>query len=85
MLNNEAKKRKIPDFFKCITTKEEWEAKKGEIKELFLREEYGFLPEKIVPTITEEQQYIGFAGKGDWKSLFFTFEKEGKSHTVRTE
>ena len=85
MLNKEAQKRKIPNFFDGITTKEKWEEKRNEIKELFLREEYGFLPEKITPTVTEEQQYIGFAGKGDWKSVFFTFEKEEKSHTVRTE
>ena len=28
MLNTEAKKRMIPDFFENINSKEEWEAKK---------------------------------------------------------
>ena len=85
MLNNEVKRRMIPDFFENIKSKEDWENKKEEIKNLILREEYGFLPEKITPEITTEKQYISFAGKGEWESVFFTFKKGEKSHTVRTE
>ena len=85
MLNTEIKKRGVPDFFENIKSKEDWENKKAEIKNLFLKEEYGFLPEKITPEIKKETQGINFAGKGHWESVFFTFEKDGKSHTVRTE
>ena len=85
MLKKYIEERKIPDFFKGIDTKEKWEEKREEIKSLILREEYGFLPEKITPEISIEKQGINFAGKADWESVFFTFEKDGKSHTVRTE
>ncbi len=85
MINKELLKRNIPHFFEGIDTKEKWEAKKYEIRDLFLKEEYGFLPEKIQPTISVEKREINFAGKADWESIFFTFEKNGKSHTVRTE
>ena len=85
MIQKELLKRNIPDFLKDIDTKEKWEAKREEIRDLFLREEYGFLPEKIVPKIEIEKQGINFAGKADWESVLFTFENNGKSHTVRTE
>ena len=85
MIEKELLKRNIPDFFKGIDTKERWENQRKKIKELFLKEEYGFLPEKIEPTIEIEKQGINFAGKAEWESVFFTFERNGKSHTVRTE
>lgn len=85
MLDIEVKKRGVPDFFENINSKEEWEAERTKIKNLILKEEYGFLPEKITPKIKTETQGINFAGKGHWESVFFTFEKDKKSHTVRTE
>lgn len=85
MLENEAKRRKLPNFFKDINTKEHWESKREEIKNLFLQEEYGFLPKKLTPEIKTEKQGVNFAGKAEWESVFFTFENNGKSHTVRTE
>lgn len=81
----EAEMRKIPNFFSNIKTKKDWENSKNEILDLFLKEEYGFLPEKIEPKITKEDVWVDFAGKGKWEKVFFTFEKEGKSHTVETE
>ncbi len=82
------KSRNIPDFFikngKRIDL-DAWETYKEEVKELFLTEEYGHLPEKLVPSVETEEQGVDFAGKGKWESVFFTFENNGKKHTVRTE
>ena len=89
MIDKELLKRNVPDFFvhngKKITTRQEWEEHRQYLKDLFLKEEYGFLPEKITPSVTVERQYVDFAGKAVWDSVFFTFEKDGRSHTVRTE
>ncbi len=89
MKNKNLTDRKIPDFFvlnqKSIQTLADWESLRPIIKEQLLREEYGFLPEKLTPKITTEKQWVDFAGKAVWESVFFTFEKNGKSHTVRTE
>ena len=82
----DALKRNIPDFFenqgKKITNVQEWESYRKSLKELFLAEEYGALPEKIVPSIRVEDEYISFAGKANWQKVYFTFERNGKSHTV---
>lgn len=78
------KSRNIPDFLKDVNL-DEWQARKDEIKELFLTEEYGHLPKKLVPSVTTEEQGVNFAGKGCWESVFFTFENNGKAHTVRAE
>lgn len=85
MIEKELLRRNIPNFFDGIDTKEKWEKEREKIKELFLKEEYGFLPEKIEPTIRTEKQGVNFAGKAEWESVFFTFEKNKKSHTVRAE
>ena len=82
----DALKRNIPDFFvnqgKKISNVQEWEKYRPTLKEQFLAEEYGALPEKIVPSIRVEDEYINFAGKAKWEKVYFTFEKNGKSHTV---
>ncbi len=89
MIKREIEKRQIPDFFvndgKKITSKDEWEKYRKKVLDLFLSEEYGYLPPKIEPTIRVEDQAIDFAGKAKWQSVFFTLEKDGKSHTVRAE
>lgn len=89
MINNELKRRNIPNFFvhngEEISTLEKWEAYRPILKDLFLNSEYGRMPEKIVPTIREEEQEINFAGKAVWKSVFFTFKNNGMEHTVRCE
>ena len=82
------KQRNIPNFLERngkVVDLAEWEIYKEEVKELFLTEEYGHLPKKLIPSITSEEQGVNFAGKGRWESVFFTFENNGKSHTVRTE
>ena len=84
----EALKRNIPDFFvnqgKKITSVEDWEKYRQSLKDLLLKEEYGFLPEKIEPSISVENEGVDFAGKAKWEKVYFTFEKNGKSHTVVT-
>ncbi len=85
MIKKELLKRSIPNFLDGIDTKEKWEESREKIRDLFLKEEYGHLPEKITPTIKVEEQEITFAGKARWESVFFTFEKNGKQHTVRAE
>ncbi len=79
------KDRQIPDFFTGLDTKEAWEEARDKIKGLFLKEEYGFLPKKIQPKISIEPQPINYAGKLKWESVLFTFENNGKEHTVRAE
>ena len=84
----DALKRKIPDFFvnqgKKITNLKDWENYREPLKNLILTEEYGPLPEKIEPSIKIEPDYVDFAGKAVWERVYFTFEKNGKSHTVVT-
>lgn len=81
-------KRNVPDFFvnhgKKITSVSEWESYRSTLKDLFLKEEYGYLPEKIEPSIKTEVDWVDFAGKAVWERVYFTLEKDGKSHTVVT-
>ena len=85
---NEIKRRSLPDFFvkdgRKISTLEQWNEKREELKQLFLREEYGYYPEKITPSVRVEKYHIGFAGKAEWENVYFTFENGGKSHTIKT-
>lgn len=79
-------KRNVPDFFvnqgKKITNLAEWENYRQNLKALFLKEEYGALPEKIEPSIRVVEDGVNFAGKAKWERVYFTFERNGKSHTV---
>ena len=85
MIEKELKKRHVPSFFEGITDKRAWEEKKNEIRELFLKHEYGFLPPPITPSVRVEENWVDFAGKGKWESVFLTFEGDKASHTVRTD
>lgn len=86
---NELKRRRVPNFLvkdgREIASVKEWEEIKPLVKELFLKEEYGYLPNKLVPSVKTEKCGIDFAGKAEWESVYFTLENEGKSHTVKTE
>ena len=81
--------RNIPDFFvsngEKINTLEKWEKYREYLKDLFLKEEYGYLPKKLTPQIRIEENEINFADKVKWESVYFTFENNGKSHTVKTD
>ena len=85
MIEKELEKRHVPSFFEGITDKRAWEDKKNEIRELFLKHEYGFLPPPITPSVRIEKNWVDFAGKGKWESVFLTFEGDKASHTVRTD
>ena len=85
-LENIIKERNIEKELRLENlTLENWESKREEIKNLFLKEVYGFLPKKLVPTIDKELCSVDFAGKASWESIYFTFENNGKTHKVKTE
>lgn len=85
---NELIKRNVPDFFyrngQPIKNLQDWESSRQYFKDLFLKEEYGPLPKKLEPSIKIEKDWVDFAGKAVWERVYFTFENEGKSHTVVT-
>ena len=87
-MNNKIE-RNIPNYFeldgKKITTLEQWDKKREILKDLFLREEYGYLPPKIEPKIEVKENDINFAGKAIWETINFTFENNGKTYTVKTD
>ena len=89
MIKNEIKKRKMPDFFEKngekIDTLEKWEKYRNEVRNLILNEEYGALPPKIVPSVEIENGPHGFGGKASWQKIYFTFQNEMGSHTVKTD
>ena len=89
-LNAELAKRNLPDLFSVngikITNKEEWERlARPYWKSLLLQEEYGAIPEILPFTISTERQWVDFAGKAIWDKVVFTFENEGKTHSVPTQ
>lgn len=85
-MNNELKRRQIPDFFgNSLSSVESWEKYKSTLLSLILDEEYGKAEGLPTPTIKIEEQGINFAGKAKWESIYFTFENEKGSHTVKTD
>ena len=80
MIEQALKKRQVPSFFSGNL--EKWQESKSAILNEILSKEYGFLPKKITPSIKTEINPINFAGKAKWEIVYFTFENEGKSHTV---
>ena len=89
MIKTELEKRNVPNFFeidgKKIDNVNAWEQYRPYLKDLFLSEEYGFLPPKIEPSIKIEDGELNFADKVTWQTISFTFENQGKSHTVKAE
>lgn len=89
-LNDLLKIRRLPDIFDVengvISNVEEWEslARPYWIKQL-LTEEYGQLPPVLTPTVTTTINPVDFAGKAVWQRVDFTFEYNGKKHTVPTQ
>ena len=92
MIREELMKRNIPDLFKIngetITTKEEWEdIGRPYWKNLLLQEEYGRFPKVLCPTIEVKKdrfEYRDFGGGVKWEEVIFTFENNGKKHSVST-
>ena len=83
---NELKRRNVPDFFgDSLSSKEKWEAYKPSLFSLILDEEYGIFNGLPKPTLKIEPQGVNFAGKAHWESVYFTFENENGSHTVKTD
>lgn len=89
MINKELEKRHVPGFFtangKKIDSSSDWEAYRDSLFTLILDEEYGIIDKKIAPTVKIEGGGHSFGGKAAWESIYFTFENDGKSHTVKTD
>lgn len=83
---NELKRRSVPDFFgDSLSSVEKWEAYKPSLFSLILDEEYGTFEGLPKPTVKIEPQGVNFAGKAHWESIYFAFENEYGSHTVKTD
>ena len=91
-LYNELQKRNLPDIFynfeseQRITGLEEWKKimRPFWIKQL-CKEEYGQCPPVVEPSITTKRNVVNFAGKAIWEEVTFTFEHNGKTHSVPTQ
>ncbi len=85
-MKNELKRRQVPNFFgNSLSSIEKWEAYKPTLLSLILNEEYGKFEKLSAPTVKIEEQGIDFAGKAKWESIYFTFENEKGTHTVKTD
>ena len=91
VLNNELKKRDLPDLLKLpngtvVKTKNDWEnfARPYWIN-LLLQEEYGKLPKYVKPTTNIIRNGVDFAGKGTWDEVIFTFDVNNEKHVVPTQ
>ena len=81
VLNEKIKFRKLPDLLTLsdgskVASLEDWERRRGEIREILLREEYGFMPEAPdeVRAVTKETDEGAFANKGVWTKLQICFD-----------
>lgn len=79
--------RSLPDVLETpdgrAATAAEWESRvRPYWRKQMLTHIYGQLPQVLTPTVTTEVNQIDFAGKANWETVRFTFEKEGKTHTV---
>ena len=91
-LYGELEKRNLPDLFYNFESKQrastlkEWQdvMRPFWIKQL-LKEEYGEFPPVITPQISIKPNRINFAGKAVWEEVTFTFEYNGKTHSVPTQ
>lgn len=90
MLKEALKNLALPDLFlhkdgTRVSRKEEWEEKmRPYLRELVLREEYGKMPPVVHPTAERTVDDITFADKAIYEHISFTFELEGRTHTVPT-
>ncbi|MBQ8546477.1 MAG: hypothetical protein IJ437_06020 [Clostridia bacterium] len=88
MIIKELEKRNVPDFFSVngekIDSLAKWEEYKDSLFTLITNEEYGIIDKKITPTIAIENGEHSFGGKVTWETVNFTFENDGKCHTVKT-
>lgn len=86
MIKKELERRQAPSLFKDISSASAWEGKREGVLKLFLENEYGAPPPRIKPSVEKiEENWIDFAGKARWESIYLKFENNGKEHTVRTD
>ena len=76
----------IPNFYKDkLNSIESWESYKNELTNLILDTEYGKFGGLKKPLTRTERNGINFASKAEWTIVYFDFEQDGKTHSVRTE
>lgn len=91
IIQSELKNRNVPDVLltkngQVVKTKEQWEKEQRPYwKEIILENEYGKIPPKVTPEISIKKNSITFANKAVWETVSFTFNHNGKSHTVPTQ
>ena len=90
MINNELKKRHLPELFLApdgtrASTKEEWEGiMRPHWRTLLEKHIYGQLPTPLTPEITAVKNKVDFAGKAIWEEITFRFSHNGREHSVPT-
>ncbi|MBQ3235487.1 MAG: hypothetical protein IJA97_04945 [Clostridia bacterium] len=87
MIEKELIKRNLPSLFggeENVSVKRWEEVFKPKWRDLLLKEEYGYFPPIIEPKIKAELNPETFSGKATWEEVTFTFERNGKSHSVKT-
>lgn len=85
MIEKELLKRNLPDLFLGEEqTLKGWENAKPRIKDVLLKEEYGYFPPYIEPKISARLNEETFGEKATWEEVSFSFERNKKSHVVKT-
>lgn len=77
---------RLPDVFCGVKSKEEWEARREEIKLILEREEYGYFPPKVDCCV--ESRVVSenaFAGKGVWEELCFDLKNGEKTFSFNAQ
>ena len=78
----------LPDIFlnkngEKVKTKQEWQMRREEIKDLLQKEEYGYFPQVITPEIKSlKKENNAFSGFTVWETLDFKFTNGVKCHSV---
>ncbi len=85
MIEKELLKRELPDLFLCgEKSLKGWEKAKPYLKDILLKEEYGYFPPHLTPKVSAHINEETFSNKAKWEEITFTFERNGKSHSVKT-
>jgi len=89
MLNLDLNNRKLPSLFeadgKIANSKADWESfMRPHWKKVLLDNVFGVLPPYVEPKISVVKDRPNFGGKAVWENVAFTFDYNGRSHTVPT-
>lgn len=91
MIKQELEKRNLPDLLVTvdgtrISNKNDWEQiMRPYWKKMVLEHVFGNVPPYVKPEIATSKKDVDFGGKADWDEVTFTFEYNGKTHSVPTQ